>query len=151
MVFRFITENSVEEKVIDKATQKIRLDQLVIQQGRSHHNKASNKDDLLDMIRHGANDIFSSTNSTIAEVDIEEILRRSEEKTAELEKKYQAMGFDDLQKFTSGGESVYKWDGEDFTHKRKANAAGIHWIQPAKRERKANYGVDAYYSFNVSR
>ncbi len=34
-VFRFITENSVEEKIIDKATQKLRLDQLVIQQGRS--------------------------------------------------------------------------------------------------------------------
>lgn len=22
---------------------------------------------------------------------------------------------------------------------------GIHWIQPAKRERKANYAVDQYY------
>jgi SWI/SNF-related matrix-associated actin-dependent regulator of chromatin subfamily A member 5 len=43
-VFRFITENSVEEKIIDKATQKLRLDQLVIQQGRSGH---GNKGDLL--------------------------------------------------------------------------------------------------------
>jgi SNF2 family DNA or RNA helicase len=35
VVFRFITEDAVEEKVIDRATQKLRLDQLVIQQGRA--------------------------------------------------------------------------------------------------------------------
>ncbi len=34
VIFRFITENAIEEKVIDRATQKLRLDQLVIQQGR---------------------------------------------------------------------------------------------------------------------
>ncbi|KAJ1343391.1 hypothetical protein BSLG_001981, partial [Batrachochytrium salamandrivorans] len=30
VIFRFITENAIEEKVIDRATQKLRLDQLVI-------------------------------------------------------------------------------------------------------------------------
>jgi SNF2 family DNA or RNA helicase len=34
-VFRFVTENAVEEKVLERAAQKLRLDQLVIQQGRS--------------------------------------------------------------------------------------------------------------------
>jgi SWI/SNF-related matrix-associated actin-dependent regulator of chromatin subfamily A member 5 len=34
-VFRFITEDAVEEKVLERAAQKLRLDQLVIQQGRS--------------------------------------------------------------------------------------------------------------------
>ncbi|KAJ3077794.1 chromatin remodeling complex Adenosinetriphosphatase [Quaeritorhiza haematococci] len=38
IIFRFITENAVEEKVIDRATQKLRLDQLVIQQGRTQPN-----------------------------------------------------------------------------------------------------------------
>jgi hypothetical protein len=33
-VFRFCTENSIEEKVIEKAYKKLRLDALVIQQGR---------------------------------------------------------------------------------------------------------------------
>lgn len=36
-VFRFVTENAVEEKVLERAAQKLRLDQLVIQQGRSEH------------------------------------------------------------------------------------------------------------------
>jgi SWI/SNF-related matrix-associated actin-dependent regulator of chromatin subfamily A member 5 len=32
-VFRFIAENSVEEHMLDRAAQKLRLDQLVFQQG----------------------------------------------------------------------------------------------------------------------
>jgi SNF2 family DNA or RNA helicase len=39
VIFRFITENAIEEKVIDRATQKLRLDQLVIQEGRKHVSK----------------------------------------------------------------------------------------------------------------
>ena len=34
-VFRFITEGSVEERMLERAAQKLRLDQLVIQQGRT--------------------------------------------------------------------------------------------------------------------
>jgi SWI/SNF-related matrix-associated actin-dependent regulator of chromatin subfamily A member 5 len=40
-VFRFITENAIEERVIDRATQKLRLDQLVIQQGRANQMKGT--------------------------------------------------------------------------------------------------------------
>lgn len=32
-VFRFITENTVEEKIVERAEVKLRLDKLVIQQG----------------------------------------------------------------------------------------------------------------------
>lgn len=38
-VFRFITENSVEERMLERAAQKLRLDQLVIQQGRQQITK----------------------------------------------------------------------------------------------------------------
>lgn len=149
VVFRFMTENTVEEKIIDKATQKLRLDQLVIQQGRSTQSKAASKDDLLSMIQFGANEIFNSASksSSQKEIDIEEILKRSEEKTKELNKKYNQMGFDELQKFTVGGEgsSVYQWEGEDFSNKRKSESIGLTWIQPTKRERKVNYAVDQYY------
>ena len=33
-VYRFVTEDSVEERMLERAAQKLRLDQLVIQQGR---------------------------------------------------------------------------------------------------------------------
>ena len=38
-VFRFITEGSVEERMLERAAQKLRLDQLVIQQGRQQQAK----------------------------------------------------------------------------------------------------------------
>ena len=34
-VFRFVSEGSVEERMLERAAQKLRLDQLVIQQGRT--------------------------------------------------------------------------------------------------------------------
>lgn len=38
-VFRLITEGSVEERMLERAAQKLRLDQLVIQQGRTQQTK----------------------------------------------------------------------------------------------------------------
>ncbi len=61
-VFRFITEGSVEERMLERAAQKLRLDQLVIQQGRTQQAKAANKDELLEMITHGAEKIINATN-----------------------------------------------------------------------------------------
>jgi SNF2 family DNA or RNA helicase len=34
-IFRFVSEGSVEERMLERAAQKLRLDQLVIQQGRT--------------------------------------------------------------------------------------------------------------------
>lgn len=66
-VFRFCIENSIEEKVIEKAYKKLRLDALVIQQGRLTENQGTkvNKDDLLNMVRYGAELVFSSEASSI--------------------------------------------------------------------------------------
>ena len=36
-VFRFITENTVEERIVERAEMKLRLDSIVIQQGKSSH------------------------------------------------------------------------------------------------------------------
>ena len=41
-VFRFITKNSVEEKIIERAERKLYLDAVVIQQGCSHMYALSN-------------------------------------------------------------------------------------------------------------
>ena len=133
-IYRFITENAIEEKVIDRATQKLHLDKLVIQQGRTNQPKTNAKEDLVSMIQFGADQIFKSGDSTISADDIEEILRKSEMKTAELKNKYNSMGFDDLQKFTVQEGTAYQWEGEDF---RKKNI-GMNWIGPSKRERKEN-------------
>lgn len=165
-VFRFITENTVEEKIVERAEVKLRLDKLVIQQGRLVDSKsqALNKDEMLNMIRHGANHVFASKDSEITDEDIDTILQKGEAKviffqnifyflqlfvsfqTAELQQKYESLGESSLRNFTvdTPTESVYKFEGEDYREKQKT--IGIsNWIEPPKRERKANYAVDAYF------
>ena len=151
VAFRFVTEKAIEEKVLERAAQKLRLDQLVIQQGRAQQQSknASSKDELLGMIQHGAASVFTedsgaalSAEKGVSEDDIDAILRKGEERTAELNKKYEKLGIDDLQKFSS--ESAYEWNGKDFTERKKD--IGINWINPAKRERKEQfYSIDKYY------
>jgi hypothetical protein len=44
------------------------------------NNKALNKDEMLNMIRHGANHVFASKDSEITEEDIDVILEKGEAK-----------------------------------------------------------------------
>ncbi|XP_017778534.1 PREDICTED: chromatin-remodeling complex ATPase chain Iswi isoform X2 [Nicrophorus vespilloides] len=147
-VFRFITENTVEEKIVERAEVKLRLDKLVIQQGRLVDAKTAqlNKDEMINMIRHGANHVFASKDSEITDEDIDTILERGELKTQELNQKMESMGESSLRNFTVDAptESVYQFEGEDYREKQKTLSLS-NWIEPPKRERKANYAVDAYF------
>ncbi|EAT86336.2 hypothetical protein SNOG_06505 [Parastagonospora nodorum SN15] len=140
-VFRFVTEGAIEEKVLERAAQKLRLDQLVIQQGRSQQpaKGAASKDELLTMIQHGAE---KATGDQGDDDDFDAIMQRGEQMTKKLNEKYETLGLDDLQKFTS--DSTYEWNGETFEPRKKN--VGLTWINPSKRERKEqNYGIDMYY------
>ncbi|KAG6487548.1 hypothetical protein ZIOFF_056136 [Zingiber officinale] len=86
-VFHFCTEFAIEEKVIERAYKKLALDALVIQQGRLAEQKTVNKDELLQMVRFGAEMVFSSKDSTITDEDIDRIIAKGEEATAELDVK----------------------------------------------------------------
>lgn len=152
-VFRFITENTVEEKIVERAEIKLRLDKMVIQQGRLVDNRTTqmNKDEMLNIIRFGANHVFASKDSELTDEDIDTILERGEAKTIEQKQHFDEMGESSLRNFTvdNNGEggassSVYQFEGEDYREKHKLNVVGA-WIEPPKRERKANYAVDAYF------
>lgn len=39
--------------------------------------------------------------------------------------------------------TVYQFEGEDYRDKQRRSVG--YWIEPPKRERKANYQVDAYF------
>ncbi|KAH9942954.1 P-loop containing nucleoside triphosphate hydrolase protein [Amylocystis lapponica] len=142
-VFRFITEGSVEERMLERAAQKLRLDQLVIQQGRTQNTKAANKEELLEMIAHGAEAIVNASNDLMINDDIDEIINRGEERTSELNSKYEGLTFEDLSNFKSEA-SVQQWEGEDFrTGQRKT--LQFNPLALSKRERKLNYSVDSYF------
>ncbi|EKM61557.1 uncharacterized protein PHACADRAFT_248237 [Phanerochaete carnosa HHB-10118-sp] len=141
-VFRYVTEGSVEERMLERAAQKLRLDQLVIQQGRTQTSKAANKEELLEMITHGAEHIVNSSDDMMINDDIDEIIQRGEERTAELSSKYEGLSFDALANFKSEA-SVQQWEGEDFRAGRKT--LQFNPLSLSKRERKLNYSVDAYF------
>ncbi|KAK3054669.1 chromatin remodeling complex Adenosinetriphosphatase [Extremus antarcticus] len=160
-VFRFVTEEAIEEKVLERAAQKLRLDQLVIQQGRAQQQAkaAASKDELLGMIQHGAEKVFEQNEGggvfgkkgdEITENDFDEIMRHGEERTKEMQAKYSKLGLDDLQKFSSDANGTYEWNGENFVNAKKKEI-GISWINPSKRERKEqSYSMDKYYRTALS-
>ncbi|KAF9031921.1 SNF2 family N-terminal domain-containing protein [Panaeolus papilionaceus] len=145
-VYRFITEDSVEERMLERAAQKLRLDQLVIQQGRAQQaaKAAANKDELLEMITHGAEKILKTTDSVSINDDIDAIIAKGEERTQELNSKYEGLNLEDLSNFKSEA-SVQQWDGEDFRSGAAKKGLNLHLLSLSKRERKSNYSVDSYF------
>ncbi|CEH18287.1 chromatin remodelling complex atpase chain isw1 [Ceraceosorus bombacis] len=149
-VFRFVTDQSVEERILDRAAQKLRLDQLVIQQGRSQAaaKAQQNKEDLVDMIQHGAEKIINTSNDLMIDEDIDAIISKGESRTSKLLEKYQGLNIDDLNNFRS--ETALEWEGQDFSAKGRQGKIGGIWIEPSKRQRKENYHVDSYYKDALS-
>jgi SWI/SNF-related matrix-associated actin-dependent regulator of chromatin subfamily A member 5 len=132
-VFRLITDNTVEERIIERAEMKLRLDAVVIQQGRLvDSNQKLDKDQMLSIIRHGANYVFSSKDSDITDKDIDEVLKEGERKTAETKKRMEGLGESQLRGFTIDNDepaeaeknkdgvpfSVYNFEGEDWRKKQ---------------------------------
>ncbi|KAI6171188.1 Transcription activator [Aphelenchoides bicaudatus] len=147
-VFRFITEKTVEERIIERAEMKLRLDSVVIQQGRlAEAQKTLGSDEMISMIRHGANEIFAGKDATFTDDDIDTILKKAEDKTNEMNQKLNKMGESSLRNFTMDNEpgSIYDFEGENYRGKQAAQGRLLGWIEPPKRERKANYQVDLYF------
>ncbi|CAN1238809.1 ISWI chromatin-remodeling complex ATPase CHR11 [Linum grandiflorum] len=138
-VFRFCTEYTIEEKVIERAYKKLALDALVIQQGRLAEQKGGtvNKDELLQMVRFGAEMVFSSKDSTITDEDIDRIIAKGEEATAELDAKMKKFTEDAIQfKMDDTYRCFLMKDESKFDFKK---IVSDNWMEPPKRERKRKY------------
>ncbi|CAL5395639.1 unnamed protein product [Camellia sinensis] len=145
-VFRFCTEYTIEEKVIERAYKKLALDALVIQQGRLAEQKTVNKDDLLQMVRFGAEMVFSSKDSTITDEDIDRIIAKGEEATAELDAKMKKFTEDAIKFKMDDTADLYDFDDEKDENKLDfKKIVSDNWIEPPKRERKRNYSESEYF------
>lgn len=146
-IFRFCTELTIEEKVIERAYKKLALDALVIQQGRLAEQKAVNKDELLQMVRFGAEMVFSSKDSTITDEDIDRIIAKGEEATAELDAKMKKFTEDAIKFKMDDTAGLYDFD-DDEKDEGKLDLKKViadNWIEPPKRERKRNYSESDYF------
>ncbi|GLJ45800.1 hypothetical protein SUGI_0963830 [Cryptomeria japonica] len=145
-VFRFCTEYTIEEKVIERAYKKLALDALVIQQGRLAEQKAVNKDELLQMVRFGAEMVFSSKDSTITDEDIDRIIAKGEEATAELDAKMKKFTEDAIKFKMDDNAELYDFgDDKDDSKFDLKKVVTENWIEPPKRERKRNYSESDYF------
>ena len=106
-VYRFIVEHAIEEKVLERAAHKLRLDQLVIQQGSNRNSAqekakaAASKEELADMIRHGAQEVFDKKDgNSLQDMSIDDLIASGEKRTQELNDKYVTLGLDELIKLT---------------------------------------------------
>eukprot|EP00127_Corallochytrium_limacisporum_P006544 Clim_evm16s230 gene=Clim_evmTU16s230 len=149
-VFRLISESTVEERIVDRADRKLRLDAVVIQSGRlTEQQKSLGKDEVLSMIRFGADRVMRVQDDEELDEEIDKILERGEAKTKELAEQYDNMQEDQLKNMTfdfsdETGPNMYEFEGKDFK-KDGGQSAVAGWIEPPKRKREANYSIDSYF------
>eukprot|EP00914_Ancora_sagittata_P003160 GHVO01006530.1.p1 GENE.GHVO01006530.1~~GHVO01006530.1.p1 ORF type:complete len:422 (+),score=93.68 GHVO01006530.1:458-1723(+) len=101
---------------------KLQLDTAVIQQGRlSDKHKQLNKNELMNMIQFGADQIFKAgTNSEITDTDLEAILERGEKKTAEQNEKLVGQVKKSLLDFSNANVAkMYEFEGVDYAEAQK--------------------------------
>jgi SWI/SNF-related matrix-associated actin-dependent regulator of chromatin subfamily A member 5 len=156
-VYRLITESSVEERVLRTAMAKLRLDTLVIQQGRlTQQKKNLEKNELLDMIRFGADKFFKSHSDEYRDEDLDVILQRGHDRTAEMNKDIEAKvgagGNLDVLDFTITNEAgegpkagtIFDFQGQNYKELAGGGKEFYH-LDVGKRSRNQSYNESAYY------
>ena len=145
-VFRLVTDDTVEVKVVERAQQKLKLDAMVVQQGRLQENdKKMSKTDLLDTLRFGADKIFKSKDSSITDDDIDTILDQGKKRTEEMNSSLADAEKGDMYDFRlDGGMNSQVFDGKDYSNKQFRDnekdqllAMQMQFLDTGKRERKA--------------
>lgn len=148
-VFRFITEGTVEEKIIERADRKLFLDAAVIQQGRlAEQHSSLEKDELMKMVRFGADQILSGKGGTYTDEDIDALIARGEEKTNEMQAKLQKDAKHNLANFSlladdENNRDTFSFDGKNY---RDASRNVGNFINLPQRQRKRNYDLQGQSS-----
>jgi SWI/SNF-related matrix-associated actin-dependent regulator of chromatin subfamily A member 5 len=141
-VFRFCVDHSIEEKVLEMAFRKLRLDALVMQQGHladggSHMKKGS----LLAMVNHGYDQIKDM--GDVAEEDIDAIMERSKRETAAFDEQLEAFERA-AQQFSNGGGDLrqYETPDEQVSAARVQQKIGLATAEMlGKRERRPRFAT----------
>lgn len=153
-VFRFITEGTVEEKIIERADRKLFLDAAVIQQGRlAEQNSSLEKGELMKMVRFGADQIVSGKGGTFTDEDIDALIARGEEKTSAIHDKLQTDAQYSLANFSllaedENGTDTFSFGGVNYRDADKGSVG--NFINLPQRQRKRNYDLSANENAGVS-
>lgn len=147
-VFRFISEGTVEEKIIERADRKLFLDAAVIQQGRlAEQHSSLEKDELMKMVRFGADQILSGRGGTYTDEDIDALIAKGELRTSEIQAKLETDAQHNLANFSlmaddDGGRDTFSFGGKNY---RDSDKNVGNFINLPQRQRKRNYDVNEYF------
>mmetsp|Transcript_59811 Transcript_59811/g.146980 ORF Transcript_59811/g.146980 Transcript_59811/m.146980 type:complete len:856 (-) Transcript_59811:235-2802(-) len=151
VVYRFVTESSIEEKVLERAFKKLFLDAMVVQQGRLvDKHKAASKDELLEMIRFGADTVIRMGDVDDSDFDIEAVLAAGKKKTDELTARLKEMAGSSMAANFSmdGGGTEDKLYEMPTDPDAEVNTA--FFLDIGQRDRKSRgYNVDQLYREQV--
>ena len=122
IIYRFVCEGTVEEKIVERAAKKLKLDHLIIQKGKKNENKATAVE-MTTMLQYGADKIFSDKNENNEETTIEKILEYSINKTEtvnntvlkSIEEKLNVANLS----LNTGNKDIYQFEGEDYKKKNE--------------------------------
>ena len=134
-VYRFITDGTVEEKIYRRALKKLYLDAMVVQQGRisvgTGANSHASREELLAMIKFGAEEIFKSRNEDVTDADIDRLLEEGENKADTLVSEAKATTQLSLANFTLGVEEANIYDFEGISYKAGVETKTLRLILPS--------------------
>lgn len=167
-IYRLLTKGTVEETILERAKKKLVLDHLVIQRlnkpQNTARNKLFNKNDLADILKFGAEELFKQEESdaskslSLETMDLDEILERAEPAMdSEFEGDEFLSSFKIANFETSGDEEEpgeedeSKKKDEDFWQriipdeiKTDASKDIPLYLPPRRKEAKSYVGMDKY-------
>ena len=115
-IYRFVTEGTVEEKIVERASKKLKIDHLIIQKGKPIQNKVTALE-ITNIIQYGVDNLFTSKNEEAEDKNIEAILDYSINKTekinAHLKNIEEKLNINNLS-LTSDSKDIYQFEGEDY-------------------------------------
>jgi SWI/SNF-related matrix-associated actin-dependent regulator of chromatin subfamily A member 5 len=137
-VYRFIVDGTLEELIYRRALKRLYLDAMVVQQGRiqqSQSGSASNEE-LLAMIKFGANEIFKARHGDVTEADIDRLLSEGEEKQETLDHEIRQITQNSLASFKFGAEesNLYDFEGIRYRGTMETKLLHITLEQPISQE-----------------
>ena len=147
MVYRFVCENTVEQKMIERQQVKLKWDQLVILKGKISQKKNKyDKEELKNLISFGASHVFSSEGGTFKDEDIDSILKRGEEQTGKFNEKLNQMvqsKTKEVLNLEMDSINLYEFMGQELYDNKDAQTLDSHWqaqqvlVKASKRGNKS--------------
>ena len=121
----------------------------MIQQGRLAEQHGSlEKDELMKMVRFGADQILNCKGGTYTDEDIDALIAKGEERTNAMQAKLQTNAQHNLANFTllaedETGIDTFSFGGKNYRDDSKKDSG--NFITLPQRERKRNYDVNEYF------